>query len=87
MDNIQKKADAVILEIRRNEQKLEKLGDNLVEEKFRLQKIERKGMNEKLKSIITKYNSAVLVCLKQNSGRIWYGCVVDIPPPFPNRDL
>ena len=80
MDNIQKKADAVILEIRRNEQKLEKLGDNLVEEKFRLQKIERKGMNEKLKSIITKYNSAVLVCLKQNSGRIWYGCVVDIEP-------
>ena len=48
MDNIQKKADAVIIEIRRNEQKLEKLEDNLVEEKFRLQKIERKGMNEKL---------------------------------------
>ena len=48
MDNVQKKADAVILEIRRNEQKLEKLGDNLVGEKSRLQKTERKGMNEKL---------------------------------------
>ena len=48
MDNVQKKADAVILEIRRNEQKLEKLGENLVEEKSRLQKTERKGMNEKL---------------------------------------
>ena len=47
MDNIQKKADAVILEIQRNELKLEKPKDKLVEEKFRLQKTERKDERQK----------------------------------------
>lgn len=47
MDNIQKKADAVILEIRRNEHKLKKLTDNILRENFRLQETERKGTNEK----------------------------------------
>ena len=63
---IQKKADAAILEIKRNQQKLAKLGDNLVREKFLLQKTERK--DEQLKSIKTD-NSAVLLSLS------------DIPPP------
>ena len=53
MDNIQKKADAVILEIQRNEEKLEKLRDKLVGEKFRLEKTERK--DEKLNIILRSY--------------------------------
>ena len=48
MDNIQRKADAVILEIQRNEQKLQKLKDKLVGEKFRLHKTERKDEKQNI---------------------------------------
>ena len=50
MDNIQKKADAFILEIQRNKEKLEKLKDKVVGKKFRLEKRERK--DEKLNIIL-----------------------------------